>query len=94
LDPKYIDKLISLKGIVIRASDTVPEMKEAVYRCSKCGHIESKFVERGKIIEPEFCHECRGQLTFEIVHNYCMFSDKQHVKIQETPEAVPEGETP
>lgn len=23
-----------------------------------------------------------------------MFSDKQHVKIQETPETVPEGETP
>jgi len=81
LDPKFIDKLISLKGIVIRTSDTIPEMKEACYRCSKCGNQDQKFVERGKIIEPEFCENCRGQLTFEIVHNYCMFSDKQHVKI-------------
>lgn len=24
----------------------------------------------------------------------CLFSDKQHVKVQETPESVPEGETP
>ena len=29
-----------------------------------------------------------------MIHNECMFSDKQHIKIQETPEAVPEGETP
>jgi DNA replication licensing factor MCM4 len=27
-------------------------------------------------------------------HNSCYFSDKQHVKMQETPESVPEGETP
>jgi len=28
------------------------------------------------------------------MHNMCLFSDKQHVKVQETPESVPEGETP
>jgi DNA replication licensing factor MCM4 len=28
------------------------------------------------------------------MHYACNFSDKQHVKIQETPESVPEGETP
>lgn len=94
LDPKHIDKLISLKGIVIRASDTVPEMKEACFKCSKCFRPEYKFVERGRITEPEFCEHCKGRLTFEMIHNECMFSDKQHVKIQETPEAVPEGETP
>lgn len=29
-----------------------------------------------------------------MIHNNCYFSDKQHVKMQETPESVPEGETP
>ena len=29
LDPQDIDRLISLKGIVIRVSDAIPEMKEA-----------------------------------------------------------------
>lgn len=28
------------------------------------------------------------------MHNSCQFGDKQHVKLQETPESVPEGETP
>jgi DNA replication licensing factor MCM4 len=36
LDPSHIDKLITLKGIVIRTSDTVPEMKEACFKCTKC----------------------------------------------------------
>ena len=94
LDPQHIDKLISLKGIVIRTSNAIPEMKEACFRCSKCFKEEYKYVERGKITEPEYCDQCRGRMTFEMMHNFCMFSDKQHIKMQETPEAVPEGETP
>jgi len=94
LDPSHIDKLITLKGIVIRTSSAIPEMKEACYRCTKCMKEEYKYVERGKITEPEFCDQCRGRMTFEMIHNFCMFSDKQHIKMQETPEAVPEGETP
>jgi len=55
LDPKHIDKLITMKGIVIRTSDTIPEMKEACFKCSVCFKEEYKFVERGKITEPENC---------------------------------------
>jgi len=69
-------------------------MKEACFRCIRCKKEEFRYIERGKIQEPEVCEGCHGKMTFEIVHNYCMFSDKQHVKIQETPEDVPEGETP
>ncbi len=56
----HIDKLITLKGIVIRASDTVPEMKEACFRCSKCHKEEYKYIERGKITEPESCVAFEG----------------------------------
>ena len=28
------------------------------------------------------------------MHNYSLFSDKQHIKLQETPENIPEGEVP
>ena len=37
LDPNHIDKLVSIKGIVIRNSDIIPEMKEASFKCQKCG---------------------------------------------------------
>ena len=29
-----------------------------------------------------------------MIHNLSLFNDKQHIKIQETPETMPEGETP
>ena len=76
LDPSHIDKLITLKGIVIRTSDTVPEMKEACFVCSRCGKEEFKFIERGRITEPEHCEGCNERFSFEMVHNFCMFSDK------------------
>jgi DNA replication licensing factor MCM4 len=94
LDPSHIDKLITLKGIVIRTSDTTPEMKEATFRCIKCQKEECKYIERGKVTEPDTCSNCNGRFTFEMMHNLCMFSDKQHIKMQETPESVPDGETP
>ena len=69
-------------------------MKEAAFTCFKCGREEQRYIERGRIQEPTFCDTCRNRNTFAIQHNQCVFSDKQHVKVQETPESVPEGETP
>ena len=79
---------------MIRTSDTVPEMKEACFVCTRCGREEFKFIERGRITEPEVCEGCNERFSFEMIHNFCMFSDKQHIKMQETPETVPDGETP
>ena len=94
MDPSHVEKLIAIKGIVIRTSEVVPEMKEATFKCSKCHHTEPKYLERGRIIEPDFCDKCKSRGSFELIHNQCLFSDKQHVKLQETLESVPEGETP
>jgi DNA replication licensing factor MCM4 len=55
LDPSHIDKLISIKGIVIRCSDVIPEMKEASFKCFKCNYTHSEFIQRGKILEPDVC---------------------------------------
>lgn len=56
-------------------------MKEAYFLCSKCGHEELKYIERGKITEPDHCQSCNSTKSFEMVHNLCMFGDKQHIKI-------------
>lgn len=29
-----------------------------------------------------------------MIHNLCLFSDKQYIRFQETPESVPDGDTP
>lgn len=94
LNPKDVNHLVQIKGIVIRCSDIYPEMKDGVFVCSNCGKQERVAVERGRINEPRDCQSCKVKESFELVHNLCLFSDKQYIRLQETPETVPDGETP
>lgn len=94
LGPEKMDMLVAIKGIVIRCSDIVPDMRIASFRCAQCGHIEKVTLERGKVEEPNSCPRCMAKYSFELMHNYSLFSDKQHIKLQETPENIPEGEVP
>ena len=94
LGPEKMDMLVALKGIVIRCSDIVPDMRIATFRCAQCGFLEKVTLERGKVEEPNSCNRCLAKYSFELMHNYSLFSDKQHIKLQETPENIPEGEVP
>jgi DNA replication licensing factor MCM4 len=76
LDPSHIEKLVALKGIIIRCSDIIPEMKEAAFTCELCSREERRFIEKGKIIEPTICEGCNKPNTFKLDHNLCLFSDK------------------
>jgi len=48
----------------------------------------------GKIIEPILCNICHSKCSFELMHNMSSFDALQYIKIQETPDVMPEGETP
>ena len=94
LGPDDIDKLISISGIVIRTSEVIPEMKDALFKCTVCNKKEHSMLNRGMITEPVECKSCHSKSSFELIHNMSSFDDKQHVKVQETPDMMPEGETP
>ncbi|WOL18371.1 DNA replication licensing factor MCM4 [Canna indica] len=97
LNPSDIEKMISVKGMIIRCSSIIPEVKEAIFRCLVCGHYsEPILVDRGRITEPTRCirQECLATNSMTLVHNRCRFVDKQIVKLQETPDEIPEGGTP
>ena len=96
LDPADIDKLISVKGLVIRTTPVIPDMKEAYFKCAVCQHVVYVAIDRGKIAEPTECPRpaCKSKDGMEIIHNRCTFSDKQVIKLQETPDSVPDGQTP
>jgi DNA replication licensing factor MCM4 len=94
LNPLDIDTLVSLRGMVIRTSPVIPDMRRAYFRCTACGAGTEKDIDNGKITEPGACDDCNAKHTLEIVHNRCLFMDKQYIKLQETPESIPEGETP
>ncbi|KAK5117188.1 hypothetical protein LTR85_008956 [Meristemomyces frigidus] len=96
LNPNDMDKLVSVKGLVIRTTPIIPDMKDAFFRCSVCHHTVKVDIDRGKIAEPTRCPRevCSSSNSMQIVHNRSGFADKQVVKLQETPDSVPDGQTP
>lgn len=96
LNPTDTDKLVSIKGLVIRATPVIPDMKVAFFRCLQCAHTVQVEIDRGKIAEPARCPRdvCGAVGTLSLVHNRCEFADRQVIRLQETPDAVPDGQTP
>ncbi|KAI0125677.1 MCM2/3/5 family protein [Xylariales sp. AK1849] len=96
LNPSDMDKLICVKGLVIRATPVIPDMNQAFFRCNVCSHSLLVGLDRGKIREPTVCPRplCDSKNSMQIIHNRCQFEDKQVIKLQETPDAVPAGQTP
>ncbi|KAF8513549.1 MCM-domain-containing protein [Hysterangium stoloniferum] len=96
LNPSDTDKLVTIKGLVIRATPVIPDMKTAFFRCLTCSHTVQVEIDRGRIAEPERCPRdlCRSDGTMNLIHNRCEFADRQVVRLQETPDAVPDGQTP
>ncbi|KAJ7556567.1 hypothetical protein O6H91_05G088500 [Diphasiastrum complanatum] len=97
LNPSDIEKMVSVKGMIIRCSSIIPEIKEAFFKCLVCGYSpQLSPVDRGRVEEPTRCgrQECAAMNSMALIHNRCSFADKQIVRLQETPDAIPEGETP
>uniref|UniRef100_A0A7N0T8P8 DNA replication licensing factor MCM4 n=1 Tax=Kalanchoe fedtschenkoi TaxID=63787 RepID=A0A7N0T8P8_KALFE len=97
LNPSDIEKMVSLKGMIIRCSSVIPEIREAMFKCMVCGHYTDPIVvDRGRVDEPTMCNkdECRSKNSMTLVHNRCRFAGKQIVRLQETPDEIPEGGTP
>ena len=61
-----------------------------------CNHCVQVDIDRGKITEPSKCPRvaCESVNSMQIVHNRSGFADKQVIKLQETPDNIPDGQTP
>jgi DNA replication licensing factor MCM4 len=96
LDPSDIGTLVSVSGMVTRASSVIPDQSLACFRCTKCNHEVVTRNDRGNIDEPSRCPNgaCQAKFTMQLVYNCSAFVDKQMIKIQEAPNDIPEGETP
>ena len=96
LDPDDIDSLVSVRGLVIRCGSLLPEMRLCFFQCTVCSHRLEREIVDGQIAEPQRCHnlQCQAARSYAVIHNRCAFEDKQVVKLQETPDSIPEGQTP
>lgn len=96
LNPEDVDKYICIKGLVIRSSNIIPDLRVAFFKCKSCGYVTTRENIKGKISEPQKCEktDCSASNSLSLIHNRCVFGDKQLIKIQETPDSVPDGQTP
>ncbi|KAK3733997.1 hypothetical protein QZH41_009837, partial [Actinostola sp. cb2023] len=94
LNPDDIDTLITISGMVTRSSHIIPEMREAFFRCYVCQSSVRVEIDRGRIAEPTICRHCNTNHSMMLVHNRSLFTDKQIVKLQESPDDMPPGQTP
>ena len=81
---------------MVRASNILPEIRVAFFKCSRCGFFVTQESSKGKIKEPESCPraDCNSKNSMNLIHNRSIFTDKQLLKLQETPENIPAGQTP
>ncbi|KVH93228.1 Mini-chromosome maintenance complex protein 4 [Cynara cardunculus var. scolymus] len=79
LNPSDIEKMVSLKGMFDYSRDQGSSVQMS-----------------RRISEPTMCmkEECKTKNSMTLVHNRCRFADKQIVRVQETPDEIPEGGTP
>ena len=94
LNPEDIDQLLTISGMVIRTTNLIPEMREAFFKCIICSFTTMVEVDRGRIAEPTVCTHCNNNFCFSLIHNRSHFSDKQMIKLQESPDDMPAGQTP
>lgn len=94
LNPEDIDQLITISGMVIRTSNIIPEMREAFFKCIVCSFTTAIEIDRGRIHEPTLCSNCNTNHCFQLIHNRSQFTDKQMIKLQESPDDMTAGQTP
>mmetsp|Transcript_11512 Transcript_11512/g.37642 ORF Transcript_11512/g.37642 Transcript_11512/m.37642 type:complete len:695 (-) Transcript_11512:362-2446(-) len=96
LDPSDIDRLVSIKGMVTRTSQIIPDLTLAVFECGVCGAAQDVQVEHHRVVEPDVCHNqsCQAKGAMRVMHNRSLYIDKQIIRLQEAPEHMPQGETP
>ncbi|MGB9659038.1 MAG: LAGLIDADG family homing endonuclease [Nitrososphaerales archaeon] len=91
---EHLDKLVSVNGMVVRASELKPLAMEAAFRCTK-GHT-TKVPQSGIILKkPSRCSEasCKS-VKFELDIKNTVFVDYQIIRLQELPEELPPGQLP
>ncbi|KAK4529942.1 hypothetical protein CCYA_CCYA03G0799 [Cyanidiococcus yangmingshanensis] len=94
LEPSHLDSLVAVRGMIVRTSGLIPDLADAFYRCMNCLHTAVVPIRHGRVQEPSSCSRCGLKSSYQLIHNRCCFTDKQIVRLQESPESVPQGETP
>ncbi len=93
---KHIDRLIFLKGIIIRASIVRPKVTNATFECPICGNIMQEEQLTSKLTPPRECTNpaCKNTKEFKVDTRQSDFINHQSITLQEAPEDLRSGDIP
>ncbi len=87
-----LNKFISVDGIVKRATEVIPTITMAAYKCSYRGDIDLYPQDGTKLVEPYVCNICgkgkEDKVKFTFIPERSIFNDTQTIEIQEKPELL------
>ena len=91
-----VGKFIQVEGILTRSSEVKPEVKEAVFKCLRCGELNHVMQIDEVFREPLICENpnCSMRGPFKLEVENSEFRDWQSVRIQERPESLRGGRMP
>jgi len=92
----HVAKLISIEGIVRKATEVRPKVLEAGFECLNCGNITKVPQDDAKFKEPPECSHriCGKKGPFTLNFTHSTFVDAQKIRVQESPEGLKGGEQP
>jgi len=94
LRARHRNKLVSVQGLVRKATGVRPKVTEAAFECQRCGTLSYVPQTKGNFQEPYECQGCERQGPFQINFDQSEFIDAQKIRVQESPEGLSGGETP
>ncbi|MEE9163325.1 MAG: ATP-binding protein, partial [Thermoplasmata archaeon] len=101
LRAKHLGKLVSVEGLVRKATEVRPRLVEAVFQCLRCGAVIKEAQEGLDFREPLECYEDQGGCSrttgatkFKLLDEGSRYIDTQKIEIQEAPEDLRGGEAP
>ncbi len=78
---EYLNKMISVEGVIRQITDALPKLKMATWQCRRCGNTYKTPQESHELKMPTFC-ECRHR-DFTLIQDQSEFVDYQKVQVQE-----------
>ncbi len=96
LRSSHVGKLVSMEGIVRKATEVRPKLTAAAFECLNCGHVTTVEQDEARLKEPTECTHrvCRKRGPFKLSFTHSKFVDAQKIRLQEFPEGLKGGEQP
>jgi replicative DNA helicase Mcm len=91
---RHVNTMVSVTGMIRKATDVRPKVQEAAFECQRCGTLTRVPQSGDRFQEPHECEGCERQGPFQINYDQSEFVDSQTLRVQESPEGLRGGETP